>query len=720
MAESIRCGWRWCSAAPVLFDRQATVDKVCRLVGEAARQGARLILFPEALIPAYPWGLRFGTVVGGRTLPGRKAWARYWANAVEVPGPATEAIGAAAREAGAYVAIGVIERDTTYSGGTVFCTLLYFGPDGTLLGKHRKLKPTAGERYIWGEGDGSTMPVFQTGFGREGLGVLGGLICWENYMPLARMAMYAAGVDIYLAPTADSRDTWQATMRHVACEGRCFVLSCCQYVTKDMYPADLEVREELEGAPDVLSRGGSVIVSPLGNVLAGPLFDAGGHPDRRPGPGRGDAGPLRPGRDGPLCPARRLQPDGEPGAPAAGAVRGGRRQDGVGCHARSEPHEATSSRRHHRGRVRRAEGSAQPGGRAGGRAAGGPAQLPPLPAAALPGGQRRPGAGGDRPPDPRHPAAAAQRPLPADRGGRRGPGGPAGASPPRVRWPTTTWCWRPAASPSSSAWTAWTPAAFGLKDLMDAIRLRNHVLTMFEQASTEADAAARARLLTFVIVGGGRHRRGAGRGLPGAVQPRAGTGLSGAGLSPGAGDPGGGDGPAAAGAGRRSWARRPRERWRRWAWRCGSNSSIASADDRGVIFKDGSRLDCGTLVWAAGVRASPLARHAGPGCLPRRPGLRGAVAAGAGSPRGLRHRRHGLPGGARRPGLPHGRAGGHPAGRGRGAQHRAAGGRAGAAAVPVPGPRDHGHHRPAVGGGAGLWAASSAACWPGWPGSLCI
>ncbi len=258
--------------SPVVLDGPATVDKVRGLVGEAAAKGAKIILFPEALIPAYPWGLRFGTALGSRTVAGRQTFARYWANAIDVPGPACDAIGEAAREAGAYVAIGVIERDSTFSGGTVFCTLLYFGPDGRLLGKHRKLKPTAAERYLWGEGDGSTMPVFQTGFGPQGRGVMGGLICWENYMPLARMAMYAAGVDIYLAPTADSRDMWVATMRHVACEGRCFVLSCCQYVTKDMYPADLEVRQELEGLPDVLSRGGSLIVSPLGQVLAGPLY----------------------------------------------------------------------------------------------------------------------------------------------------------------------------------------------------------------------------------------------------------------------------------------------------------------------------------------------------------------------------------------------------------------------------------------------------------------
>jgi nitrilase len=255
-------------AAPVLFDREATVEKTARLIGEAAAQGAGLIVFPEAFIPAYPWGIRFGTRVGGRTPEGRRVWARYWANAVEVPGPATDAIGAAARRARAYVAIGVIERDQTYSRGTVYCTLVYFGPDGHLLAKHRKLMPTAAERYIWGSGDGSTLPVLQTPHGR-----LGGLICWENYMPLARMAMYGKGVELYVAPTADSRDSWQATVRHIACEGRCFVLSCCQYVTKDMYPADLEVAGELADAPEVLSRGGSAIIAPLGDYVAGPLFD---------------------------------------------------------------------------------------------------------------------------------------------------------------------------------------------------------------------------------------------------------------------------------------------------------------------------------------------------------------------------------------------------------------------------------------------------------------
>jgi nitrilase len=146
--------------------------------------------------------------------------------------------------------------------------VLYFGPDGRLLGKHRKLKPTGTERLIWGEGDGSTLTVLDTTIGK-----IGGLICWENYMPLARMAMYAKGVELYLAPTADSRDTWQATMRHIACEGRCFVLGCNQFITKGMYPTDLDGLEDLADQSEILSRGGSVIVSPLGEVIAGPVFD---------------------------------------------------------------------------------------------------------------------------------------------------------------------------------------------------------------------------------------------------------------------------------------------------------------------------------------------------------------------------------------------------------------------------------------------------------------
>ncbi|MGD2125024.1 MAG: carbon-nitrogen hydrolase family protein [Desulfobacteraceae bacterium] len=255
-------------AASVLFDREATVDKACQIIREAAAQGAKLLLFPEAFIPAYPRGLSFGMVVGSRSHEGRLLWQKYWDHAVDVPSPATEALSDATREAGVYLAMGVIERDTRFSGGTLYCTLLYFGPDGQLVGKHRKLKPTGAERLIWGEGDGSTLTVLDTELGK-----IGGLICWENYMPLARMAIYSKGVELYLAPTADTRETWQATLRHIACEGRCFVLGCNQFVRREMYPADLKGVKELSNQPEVVCRGGSAVISPFGEVLAGPLYD---------------------------------------------------------------------------------------------------------------------------------------------------------------------------------------------------------------------------------------------------------------------------------------------------------------------------------------------------------------------------------------------------------------------------------------------------------------
>lgn len=250
-------------AAPILFDRASTVTKACELIEEAAGAGAQVILFPESYIPAYPRGFSFGMVVGSRNPAGRKLWQRYWEESVEVPSPTTAKIGQAAKRANAYVIMGITER----AGGTLYCTLLYFAPSGELIGLHRKLKPTGSERLIWGEGDASTLTVLDTEHGK-----IGGLICWENYMPLARVAMYEKGTEIYLAPTADARDAWQATMQHIALEGRCFVLGCNQFVTKEMYPTDLPLIEELADQPEVMCRGGSVIISPLGEVMAGPLY----------------------------------------------------------------------------------------------------------------------------------------------------------------------------------------------------------------------------------------------------------------------------------------------------------------------------------------------------------------------------------------------------------------------------------------------------------------
>ena len=253
-------------AASVAFDRDRTIERVCTLAAEAAAANARLIVFPEAFVSGYPRGLDFGARIGSRTPEGREQFRRYWESAVEVPGPATAALGATAREVNAHLVIGVVERD----GGTLYCSVLFFDPNGGLMSKHRKLMPTAAERLVWGFGDGSTMPVFGTPIGR-----IGAVICWENYMPLLRMHMYAQGVQIYCAPTADDRETWPSTMRHIALEGRCFVLSSNQFARRSDYPEDYPAVQG--GDPEtIMSRGGSCIIDPLGRVLAGPLYDRSG------------------------------------------------------------------------------------------------------------------------------------------------------------------------------------------------------------------------------------------------------------------------------------------------------------------------------------------------------------------------------------------------------------------------------------------------------------
>jgi nitrilase len=247
-------------AAPVAFDRARTIEKVRSLTADAARKGAQLVLFPEAFVSAYPRGLDFGAVVGARSEQGREDFRRYWESSVDVPGPAVDELGRAARENRIYLVIGVVERD----GGTLYCSILFFAPNGRFLGKHRKVMPTGAERLVWGFGDGSTMPVFDTPLGK-----IGALICWENYLPLMRAAMYAKGIEIYCAPTADARDSWFASMRHIAVEGRCFVLSCNQFNRRRDFPADYD--SAFGDDPDaVLSRGGSCIVDPFGNFLAGP------------------------------------------------------------------------------------------------------------------------------------------------------------------------------------------------------------------------------------------------------------------------------------------------------------------------------------------------------------------------------------------------------------------------------------------------------------------
>jgi nitrilase len=250
-------------AGSVPFDSQRSVEKACRLMAEAARQGVKLVVFPEAFISAYPKGLDFGARVGMRFPEGREDFRRYFESAIGVPSPATEILAGAARENSLLVVIGVIERD----GGTLYCTVLFFSPEGRLLGKHRKLMPTAMERLIWGFGDGSTLPVFDTPLGK-----VGAVICWENYMPLLRMAMYSKEIQLYCAPTADDRDTWIPSMQHIALEGRCFVLTACQYIRRGDFPADYSAVQGNDPGT-VLMRGGSCIISPLGQILAGPNFE---------------------------------------------------------------------------------------------------------------------------------------------------------------------------------------------------------------------------------------------------------------------------------------------------------------------------------------------------------------------------------------------------------------------------------------------------------------
>ncbi|MDB5346079.1 MAG: Nitrilase/cyanide hydratase and apolipoprotein N-acyltransferase [Schlesneria sp.] len=241
-------------AGSVLFDTPRTLEKLADLAAQAHATEAQLAVFPEAFVGGYPKGSQFGISLGRRTAEGREEFQRYFENAIEIPGPDIDFLARVARENQFYLVCGVIER----SGGTLYCTAVFFDPLGTYLRKHRKVMPTALERALWGCGDGSTLPVLQTPHGK-----LGAVICWENYMPLLRTAMYAKGIELYCAPTVDDRDMWIPTMRHIACEGRCFVLSACQYLPR-------EGQSDASGTP--LIRGGSCIVSPFGDLLAGPIY----------------------------------------------------------------------------------------------------------------------------------------------------------------------------------------------------------------------------------------------------------------------------------------------------------------------------------------------------------------------------------------------------------------------------------------------------------------
>ena len=249
-------------AGAPLFEMKAALEKLEQLASRAAGEGAQLIVFPEAFIGGYPKGHHFGAPVGSRSTEGRERFRRYFEAAIEVPGSQTDSLATLAGDLKIDIVTGVIERD----GGTLYCTALTFSADGQLLGKRRKLMPTAAERVVWGMGDGSTLDCFDTASGR-----VSSVICWENFMPALRMSQYAQGVEIYCAPTVDDRESWTSLMRTIALEGRCFVLSANQFMRRADAPDDFHPVQDDD--PDtVLINGGSIIVSPLGEILAGPVF----------------------------------------------------------------------------------------------------------------------------------------------------------------------------------------------------------------------------------------------------------------------------------------------------------------------------------------------------------------------------------------------------------------------------------------------------------------
>lgn len=256
-------------AAAVMFDTAATMVRVEGYCREAAAAGARLVVFPEAMIGGYPKGLSFGAVVGSRSAEGREMFLRYSKAAIAVPGVETEMLAGWAKELQLHIVVGVVERD----GGTLYCTGLVFTPGDGLVLKHRKLMPTGSERLIWGQatgrqgdgvnGEGTGLRVIETELGRIGVA-----ICWENYMPMYRQHLYEQKAQLWCAPTVDMREVWGVSMRHIAYEGRCFVLSACQWMTKEDWPTELREEGGEIG-------GGSLMVSPIGEVLAGPMKGVG-------------------------------------------------------------------------------------------------------------------------------------------------------------------------------------------------------------------------------------------------------------------------------------------------------------------------------------------------------------------------------------------------------------------------------------------------------------
>ncbi|CAJ0581115.1 unnamed protein product, partial [Mesorhabditis spiculigera] len=246
----------------LLFQPEESLAKIQAYAKEAAENGAKLVVFPEAFLGGYPKFSDFGISLGSRSEEGRNEFSRYYSTAIAEYGEEHQALEKLAQELNIHLVTGVVEK----SGKTLYCSVFFFGPSG-YMGKHRKLLPTALERCVWGNGDGSTMATFET----SELGTIGAAICWENYMPLYRTHLYSQGIQLYLAPTVDDRDAWISTMKHIAVEGRCFVISACQYITGENFPEGHPMREK--HGKNVLIRGGSCVIDPFGKVLMEPNYE---------------------------------------------------------------------------------------------------------------------------------------------------------------------------------------------------------------------------------------------------------------------------------------------------------------------------------------------------------------------------------------------------------------------------------------------------------------
>ncbi len=252
-------------AAPVLFDKQACTKKAVQLIEECAAKGAELIVFPELFIPGYPYGMTYGFTVGSRSSDGRKDWKQYYDNSIIIPGQETDMLAEAAKKAGAYISIGISEREECTA--TLYNSNLMITPEGEMI-NHRKLKPTGSERVVWGDANKDYFPVVDTPWG-----AMGSLICWESYMPLARVALYQKGVTLYISPNTNDNEEWQNTIRHIAIEGHCYFINCDMYFTKDMYPSDLHCPEEIAKLSNIVCRGGSCIIDPFGHEVTPAVWD---------------------------------------------------------------------------------------------------------------------------------------------------------------------------------------------------------------------------------------------------------------------------------------------------------------------------------------------------------------------------------------------------------------------------------------------------------------